>query len=339
MAGLRAEVANRLDGGTRIAEVEGRSSRGNLALTSNSDQPGAANPGLTLHTDFAPTYGAPQAVARNVVRIVCENPSPFTFKGTGTLIVTDETTKQAVVVDPGPENAAHLAALTGALAGYTLRHILVTHTHRDHSPLARVLQETAGGSIMGCAPYVASAEGAGSGLDASNDTDYAPDEEMADGDTIGIGSRRLTAVATPGHTANHLCFALDEDILLCGDHVMGWSTTVIAPPDGHMGSYMASLEKLGARAETRYLPAHGAMIEQPHRFVRGLITHRRQRETQIRKRLEAGDHTIAEMVPRLYPQLDTRLHRAAALSVRAHLDDLVERGEVVSDGADRFRLR
>ena len=162
---------------------------------------------------------------------------------------------------------------------------------------------------------------------------------MVEGDTLGIGSRRLTAIATPGHTANHLSFALDQDILFCGDHVMGWSTTVIAPPDGHMGAYMASLGKLGTRPETRYLPAHGAAIDQPHRFVRGLITHRRQRETQIRKRLAAGDTSIAQMVPRLYPELDKRLHNAAALSVRAHIDDLIERGEVVSEGGGTFRLR
>ena len=308
---------------------------------SSSGTPRSASP--RFDTAFAPEYGVAESVATDVMRVVCNNPSPFTFRGTGTFIVKDGAGKrEAVVVDPGPQDEAHLSALLGALDDCTLTHIVITHTHRDHSPLAGALKQATGAKIVGCAPW-AQRESAGGtvqkGLDASNDTDYAPDEVMRDGETLRVGGHVLTAVATPGHTANHLSFSLDGEILFCGDHVMGWSTTVIAPPDGHMRSYMDSLEKIGAREESLYLPSHGGAVKQPHRFVRGLITHRKQRETQILKRLKAGDSRIAEMVPRLYPELDERLHFAAALSVRAHIDDLIERGiATATDDGDSFRL-
>ena len=294
-------------------------------------------------TTFSPRYGVAESVVPDVSRVVCNNPSPFTFKGTGTFIVKGGSgSRDAVVIDPGPQDEAHLAALTAALDDCHVTHIVITHTHRDHSPLAQALKTATGAKIVGCAPWSPRDSAGGTvekGLDASNDTDYAPEEVMHDGDTLGIGTHTLTAVTTPGHTANHLSFSLDGEVLFSGDHVMAWSTTVIAPPDGHMRSYMDSLGKIGERGENLYLPAHGGPVEQPHRFVRGLITHRKQRETQILKRLEAGDRQISEMVPRLYPELDERLHFAAALSVRAHIDDLIERGiAAAGDDGDGFRL-
>ncbi|MFN0262721.1 MBL fold metallo-hydrolase [Tepidamorphus sp. 3E244] len=292
---------------------------------------------------FQPEYGTTVPVATDVLRIVCENPSPFTFKGTGTFIVTGGPgSREAAVIDPGPIDEKHLGAILGALDGYTLTHILVTHTHHDHSPLAQALKEATGAPITGCAAWSPRQSAGGEvkrGLDAANDADYTPDETMSDGDTIGIGGRVLTAIATPGHAANHLAFSLDDEVLFPGDHVMGWSTTVIAPPDGHMRSYMESLEKILAREEAHYLPSHGGEIRNPHRYVRGLITHRKQRETQIVKRLKEGDTTISQMVPKLYPELDAKLHFAAALSVRAHIDDLIERGIAERiDGDDAYRL-
>lgn len=303
----------------------------------------ARNPSPRFDTGFSPQYGVTESVAPDVSRIVCENPSPFTFKGTGTFIVDGGAgSREAVVIDPGPQDDAHLAALVTALEGYNVTAIAITHTHRDHSPLAEALKEATGARIVGCAPWAPrdSAGGAAQkGLDASNDKDYAPDEVMRDGDTLTIGQHTLTAVSTPGHTANHLAFSLDGAVLFPGDHVMGWSTTVIAPPDGHMRSYMESLEKIGARDESLYLPAHGGAVRQPQRFVRGLITHRKQRETQILKRLESGDSRISDMIPKLYPELDEKLHGAAALSVSAHIDDLIERGIVSATEADGgFRL-
>lgn len=297
--------------------------------------------GLRFNTGFEPDYGVRETAAPDVERIVCNNPSPFTFRGTGTFILRGGAgSKKAAVIDPGPVNEDHLAALLGALDGADITHVLVTHTHKDHSPLAAALKDATGARVVGCATWApADPEGQARGLDASSDADYAPDSVMEDGDTIEVGSHTLTAVATPGHTANHLAFAMDGGILFPGDHVMGWSTTVVAPPDGHMRSYMQSLEKLGTRDETLYLPAHGAAIDQPHRYVRGLLTHRRQRETQIIKRLEAGDTRVGDMVSRLYPELDERLLFAAGLSVSAHMEDLIERG-VVTSGAEAgtFRL-
>lgn len=301
--------------------------------TGKANKPAAS---LRFDTAFEPKYGVAETVGADIARVMCNNPSPFTFKGTGTFIVHGGPgSRDSAVIDPGPQDEAHLAALLGALDGRNVTHVLVTHTHRDHSPLAEALKAATGAKIVGCAAWMPRASAGGKverSLDASSDTDYAPDEVMRDGDAVTVGRHTLTAIETPGHTANHLCFAMDGDILFSGDHVMGWSTTVIAPPDGHMRSYMTSLDKLGTRDEGLYLPAHGGPIGHPHRFVRGLITHRRQRETQILKRLEAGDRRIAEMVARLYPELDERLHFAAALSVRAHIDDLIERGIVAHHG-------
>ena len=245
------------------------------------------------------------------------------------------------IVDPGPGNGAHVEALLGAIAGETLAAILVTHTHRDHSPAAALLRERTGAPIIGCAPHrppeVKKFDGPA--LDASHDADYAPDRILANGETLPIGGATLKAVATPGHTANHLCYALEEEnTLFTGDHVMAWATTVVAPPDGSMRAYMESIEKLLARDDRLYWPAHGGPVTDPASFLRALQIHRRSREAAILQRLSAGEATIPAMVEKIYASVDKRLHPAAAMVVLAHLEDLVERGEVAApEGLGLFK--
>lgn len=286
-------------------------------------------------------YGMAQEVAPGIERVVCENPGPFTFTGTNSFIIDGG--DALAVVDPGPQNDAHLSALTIALGERVPTHIIVTHTHKDHSPLAFTLKMLTGAEIVGCARYQPT-DGVAAGLDASNDADYVPDRVMEDGDRLEIGAASIEAVATPGHTANHLAFSVNRKTLLSGDHVMAWSTTVVAPPDGHMGQYLASLERLLDRPDRVYLPAHGPALTKPKRFVRGLITHRRQREKQITAQLKSGIAEIADMVPAMYPDIAPVLHRAAGLSVRAHLEHMAERGLVEigeAEGPDstaRYRL-
>jgi len=219
-----------------------------------------------------------------------------------------------------------------AVAGERVSHILVTHTHRDHAAAAPMLKARTGAPIVGARAHVA-AEG-GPGLDAAHERDYAPDRALADGERIEGRGFTLETVATPGHAANHLCFALlQENALFSGDHVMVWSTSVVAPPDGSMADYMASLEKVRRRGAAIYWPGHGGPVREPQRYVRALASHRRQREAAILVRLEAGDTEIAEIVARVYAGLAPALIRAASLSTLAHLEDLIARGLVVSDGA------
>ncbi|WP_439532112.1 MBL fold metallo-hydrolase [Polymorphobacter sp.] len=269
-------------------------------------------------------YG--QLVARSplVRRLLARNPSPFTYTGTGTFVVGRGT---VAVIDPGPADFPHVKALIEGLAGETVSHILVTHTHMDHSPAAPALQAATGAPIIGCAPLVLSDDGPRA--DAGFDPLYAPDRVMVDGESVEGPGWTLTALATPGHTSNHLCFALpQEKALFTGDHVMGWSTTVVAPPDGNMADYMASLRKLLDRDEVIYHPTHGEPVTDPQRFVRGLITHRKQRENQILKALASGPRSIPAMVATMYAGIDARLHGAAGRSVLAHLLDLQARGRV-----------
>jgi glyoxylase-like metal-dependent hydrolase (beta-lactamase superfamily II) len=294
-------------------------------------------------TGFVTTFDSPPGalvrVSPRTRRIVAPNPGAFTFTGTCSYILGEG---DVAIVDPGPAIDAHVEALLAAIAGERLRYVLVTHTHRDHSPAARILREATGATIAGCAPYAPPPDlaVAGPGLDASHDRDHAPDRVLAEGERVAIGGVTIEAVATPGHTANHLCFALtDERSLFTGDHVMGWATTVVAPPDGSMGDYLASLEKLRGREDRIYWPAHGGPVVAPQRYLRALLHHRRQREQAILQRLEEGDETIASMVARIYEGVDARLHGAAALSVFAHLEDLVARGLARSDGAPTIRGR
>ena len=260
-----------------------------------------------------------------VRRILAPNPGPFTYSGTQTYLVG---TRDVAVIDPGPDESEHVDAILRAIGDAPLRAIVCTHTHRDHSPAAAELKARTGAPIIGCAPLVL--DDSGPRADASFDRGYTPDEAMRDGATIAGDGWTLEAIHTPGHTSNHICYALPEArTLFTGDHVMGWSTTVISPPDGDMASYMGSLERLMAREQDSiYHAAHGDPIDRPHRFVRGLIGHRRQREGQILRLLEKQVGTVPGMVSQMYVGVDPRLHGAAGLSVLAHLIDLEMRGIV-----------
>jgi glyoxylase-like metal-dependent hydrolase (beta-lactamase superfamily II) len=266
--------------------------------------------------------------------MLCNNPSPFTFKGTVSYIVGQG---RVAIIDPGPLDEPHIAALLDAVRGETVTHIFVTHTHRDHSPAAARIKAVTGAPVFAQGPHRPSRPlniGEGPRLDASNDTDFRPDHALADGEVVTGDGWTLEAVATPGHTANHMAFAFREaNLLFSGDHVMAWSTPVVAPPDGAMSDYMASLEKLAQRSESIYLPGHGGAVRNAPRFVAAYILHRKAREASILNRLAKGDKEIPAIVSAIYRGLDPRLTRAAGLSVLAHLEDLVARGKVKTDGA------
>lgn len=272
-------------------------------------------------------------LSRLVRRIVADNSGPITFTGTCSYIVGRG---QVAILDPGPDSPEHVAALLAAVRGETVTHVLVTHTHRDHSPAARAIVAATGARLVGCGPHRSARALAAEEvnfLEASSDRNYVPDEEMREGDRISGQGWSLTAVETPGHMANHLAFHLpEENALFSGDHVMAWSTTVIAPPDGSMSDFMASLEKLRGRDERLYWPGHGGPVREPQRFVRALAHHRRQREVSILNRLAAGDRTIPAIVAAIYQGLKPALIGAAGLSVFAHLEDLVARGAVTTEG-------
>lgn len=280
--------------------------------------------------------GICQALSPLVHRVLAPNPSPFTFTGTQTYLVG---TDALAVIDPGPDDPDHLAALTAAIAGRPVVAILCTHTHRDHSPAARPLADLTGAPIAGCAPLTLDDDGPRA--DAAFDAGYRPDRVLADGDGVTGPDWTLTALATPGHTSNHLCFALaEEGALFTGDHVMGWSTSVISPPDGDMADYMRSMQRLLDRADRIYYPAHGEPIETPQRLVRGMMGHRKQREGQILRFLERhGESAIPDMVAEMYAGIDPRLHPAAGRSVLAHLIDLDGRGIAMPAGDGQWRMR
>jgi glyoxylase-like metal-dependent hydrolase (beta-lactamase superfamily II) len=260
--------------------------------------------------------------------LLAPNPSPFTYNGTQTYIVGSG---EVAIIDPGPDLPEHVDALLAALGGERIMAITCTHTHRDHSPAGRALQTATGAPIVGCAPLVL--EDDGPRADYAFDVDYRPDRVLTNGEVLDGSGWTLEAIATPGHTSNHLCFALAEErALFTGDHVMGWSTTVVSPPDGDMAAYMKSLDQLLLREDCIYYPAHGPAVENPQRLVRGLIGHRRHREGQILRQLERGVGDIPAMVAQMYKGIDSRLHPAAGGSVLAHLIDLETRGLVYEDG-------
>ena len=235
------------------------------------------------------------------------------------------------VIDPGPDDGAHLEALLAAVEGETVSHVLVTHTHRDHAPLARPFAEAVGALVLAARPPARETHASG-GLDEAEDQTFRPDVILNAGDRIAGPDWTLETLATPGHASNHLAFALiEENALFSGDHVMGWATSVVAPPDGDMGAYMASLERVAARGFETLWPTHGAPVTDVAPFLTAYKAHRLEREAQILARLEAGDRTIGEMVPGLYAAVDQRLWPAASLSVLAHLIDLVRRGIVRSE--------
>ncbi|HEX6660641.1 MAG TPA: MBL fold metallo-hydrolase [Sphingomicrobium sp.] len=257
-----------------------------------------------------------------IARVLAHNPSAFTYYGTQTYLAG---TNELAVIDPGPDLAEHLDALEQAIGGRKVVAVMCTHTHRDHSPAAKPLAERIGAPIIGCAPLAL--ETVGPRADAAFDGDYAADRVLSDGESLEVDGDPIVAVATPGHTSNHLCFAY-RGALFSGDHVMGWSTTVVVPPDGDMAAYMASLDKLRRRDDRTYYPAHGPAVENPEQYVRHLMGHRMQREKQILRLV--GDHArdIPDIVANAYPGLDPRLVPAAGGSVYAHLLDLERRGLV-----------
>jgi glyoxylase-like metal-dependent hydrolase (beta-lactamase superfamily II) len=284
---------------------------------------------IPFRREFSFEYARLEPVAPGVRRIVANNPGPFTFRGTGTYVVGEG---EVAVIDPGPDLPEHVAALLAGLAGERITHILVTHTHSDHSPAAAPLKAATGAPTYGFGPHAGGKRGEPA-VEEGGDWDFAPDIVVGDGEEIAGPGWRFEAVHTPGHTSNHLCFALPDDgILFSGDHVMGWSTSVIAPPDGDMAAYMRSLDKLLARRDTVYWPTHGPAITDPKTHVRAFIAHRREREAGIIACLEAGVGRVDAMVERLYVGLNSNLHRAAGRSVLAHLVDLIGREVVKTDG-------
>jgi len=270
--------------------------------------------------------GVPVRLSPRITRVLAPNPSPFTFKGTGVYLV--ENGSDVIAIDPGPDMPEHIDALKRAIGERKLSHILITHTHRDHSPASRALKAWSGAQIYAAAsaPHAAATEGQ---VDEAHDHDFVPDCVVKDGDAIA----GMTCVATPGHTANHMCFALEaEKALFSGDHVMGWSTSVIAPPDGDMAAYLESLGKLLLRDDEIYYPTHGSPIADPQNWLRDLIAHRHQRAGQVADAVRSGSDTIETIAAQLYPDLDPALRGAAMAQVKAHLDLLEKQGRVIRDG-------
>lgn len=296
-------------------------------------------------------YGRVDQVSSGIRRVIAENPSKFTYHGTGTYVVGRG---DVVVIDPGPLLDSHRDALRTALDGERVRAILVTHCHADHSPLAEWLKTETGAPTYAFGPHPPEDpddlditaelgdDAAGDGVKAEESVDraFVPDVSLADGEVVpGTPRLTLTAVHTPGHTSNHLCFAYAEErALFTGDHVMGWSTTVVSPPDGDMAAYVASLEKVAARDDAVLWPTHGPPRHDGQSYVRALVEHRLERERQIVAAIAAGRHTIAEIVELLYADVRPELHEAAGRSVLAHLVKLVGGGRVTAGGDERARL-
>jgi glyoxylase-like metal-dependent hydrolase (beta-lactamase superfamily II) len=291
------------------------------------------NEDIPFDKSFDLVPGVAKEIAPGVRALCAGNAGPFTFRGTVSYIVGQG---DVAIIDPGPDDPAHIAALLDTVKGETVTHIFVTHTHRDHSPAVPAIKRATGATTFGEGPHRASRPlhiGETNRLDAAADTDFRPDRELADGEVVSGKSWALEAVATPGHTANHMAYAWRERrVLFSGDHVMAWSTPVVAPPDGSMSDYMTSLDKLARRTEPVYLPGHGGAVREAPRFVQHYIRHRRGREDAILHRLGKGEADIPTLVRAIYIGLDPRLIPAAGRSVLAHLEDLSARGRVATDG-------
>lgn len=289
---------------------------------------------IPFDKDLALTPGVADEPVPGLRRVMANNPGPFTFKGTMTYILGRG---HVAIIDPGPDDPAHINAVLHAVRSETVTHIFVTHTHRDHSPAVPAVRAATGATVYAEGPHRAARPlhtGEHNPLDASADRDFRPDVALKDGEVVEGGNWSIEAVATPGHTANHMSFAWREKkILFAGDHVMAWATSIVAPPDGAMSDYMASLQKLARRPEAVYFPGHGPAVAQAPRFVNAYILHRRAREAAILNRLGKGASDIPSLVTAIYVGLDPRLTSAAGLSVLAHLEDLVTRGLVATDGA------
>ncbi|MHA7774039.1 MBL fold metallo-hydrolase [Roseibium sp. M-1] len=281
---------------------------------------------------FDPQYGEAVEIVPGIRRLTANNPGPFTFHGTNTYLLG---TGRLICVDPGPASGSHIDAILQAARGAPIEAILVSHTHADHSPGARLLKARTGAPIVGCGPHRparALFKDEVNPLDASGDKEHRPDTLLSDGDFFSAAGLELETIATPGHTANHLCFAVcGTNLLLSADHVMAWATSVVAPPDGSMKDYMASLDKLLARPEEEYLPGHGGIVRQAASYVHDLKEHRLAREASILGELAKGPRTIPGIVAELYAEVDPALHPAAGMSVFAHLEDLTERGFVSAE--------
>lgn len=286
-----------------------------------------------FRTEFKPHHGEAVPVAKDILRVTAPNSGPFTFHGTNSYIIGSSS---LAVIDPGPDDKAHLDALLEAIGKRPVTHIAVTHTHMDHSPLARKLAKITGSIIVAEGTHRAARDlhiGEQNPLDAAADRDFEPDMTIRHGDLVSGEDWTLEAIYTPGHTANHMAYALrNRNILFSGDHVMGWATSIVAPPDGSMSDYMTSLDRLADRDEGTYLPGHGGRLDKAREFTRALRAHRRMRESAILSRIRRGDRTIPEIVAVIYKETDPRLHGAAALSVMAHLEDLVSSGRVATEG-------
>ncbi|TBW34523.1 MBL fold metallo-hydrolase [Siculibacillus lacustris] len=291
---------------------------------------------------FEPRHGEAVAIGDHVRRVTARNPGPFTFHGTNSFLIGRD---EVAVIDPGPDDGSHVEALLSAIGSARVSAILITHGHRDHTGAAAALAAATGAPVLAGPARVVPDGGAGERLDAARDAGLRPDVILSDGARISGDGWTLEAIATPGHTADHLCFALAETAtIFTGDHVMAWSTSIVAPPDGSMAAYMASLAKLAARPERRLLPAHGPGLCEATSaaYLAALAGHRRRREAALIAQLEAGPGTVPELVAAIYVDVDGSLHGAAALSLLAHVEDLVERGRIVGDGplslSTRFRL-
>ena len=287
---------------------------------------GVSLPALPVDRSYEPVYGDAVEVVPGVRRVLARNPNPFTFHGTGTYIVGSG---KVAVIDPGPLLDEHVDAILRATAGETITHILITHTHNDHSPAAAPLRQRTGASTYAFGRHGSGRDHQEADVEEGGDQAFVPDVFLKDGDKVEVGGLVLQAIHTPGHTSNHLCFSLESpSVLFSGDHVMGWSTTVIAPPDGDMAAYFSSLNKLLERREALYVPTHGNPIRKPQAFVRQLIAHRHAREEQIVACVRRGLVTIPDMVRVIYSEVDSRLHPAASRSVLAHLQHLVRTGRI-----------
>lgn len=284
--------------------------------------------------NFPFAYGEAAEVSPLIRRVIAHNPGPFTFTGSGTYLVGKAGAKDIAVIDPGPDDPAHVEALVAAIGAARVTHILVTHTHHDHCGGAAAFASRVEAPVYAMGPHPApTAEGASAAVEEGADRSFQPTHLLGDGQSLSGEGWTLGAVATPGHLSNHLCFELKEEgALFTGDHVMGWSTSVVVPPEGDMGDYLDSLEKLLERDDRRYYPTHGAPIEKPQPFVRAVRAHRRMRDGQILDLLAKSPARIAEMLPAMYQGLDRRLHGAAAMNVYAHLLRLVKIGAVRAEG-------
>lgn len=286
--------------------------------------------GIPFVRDLTFAYGVPDQVSPLVRRVIAQNPGPFTFLGTGVYIIGQKGGDVAVI-DPGPPIDAHLEALKAALAGERITHVFTTHTHLDHSPLAHPLAQWAGCKVYGLPDPSGTMPHAS--LEEDGQEGFMPDVLVKDGDTFSGSGWTLEAITTPGHMSNHVCYALkEENALFSGDHIMGWSTTVISPPDGNMGDYYRSLAKIRARNFTTLWPTHGPPVQDVNAFIDAYVAHRRAREEAIVARLKAGDTLIPDMVKVIYKDVDARLHAPAAHSVLAHMIHLVEAGRATADG-------